>query len=140
MHVPLPFIYLPEFAGGVMAYLHDFFSECCEESLGDLIARPLGQERSVDDEGHAVYRVRYHAALAPYDLGVTQTVRIEANYSPKLESYELCLHIHRESGQDTSWAAVNRPLLERLRQLLLRWRNLDPAVHREFIEKAGEMF
>ena len=140
MNVLLPFICMPALAPGVMAYLHEFFGACCEESLGDLIATPQGCWRERDAAGRQVYRASYRLALAPYDLGVTQDVEVEAQYSEAVESYELHFHIRRVSGQDVSWAATNRPLLERLRKLLLRWRNLEPARHREFVEKAKDIF
>jgi hypothetical protein len=140
MEVLLPFIYQPHLAPGVMAYLHEFFSSFAEASLSDMIASPRKLGCAPDAAGHPVYRAEYGVALAPYDLGVTQAVSLRAGFNPELDSYGLHLHIRRESGQDVSWAATNRPLLERLRKLLLRWRNLDPARHEWYVAKGGEIF
>jgi hypothetical protein len=93
-----------------------------------------------DAAGHAAYSAEYGVALAPFDLGVTQAVRLEARFDPELESYGLNLHIRRESGQDVSWAAINRSFLERVRKLLLKWRNLDPSRHQGYVAMADEIF
>ncbi len=139
MHVDMPFIYEPGLVAGVMAYLHEHFASCSKEGLGDMLVevRALAKEPG---EGHPVYRSEYGVALAPFDLGVTQAVCLHAAFKPSLESYHLTLSIRRESGQDSSWAAVNQPLLERLRKMLLRWRNMDPARREEYCVMGRQCF
>ncbi len=140
MDLALPFIYQPELAPGVMAYLHEYFTLQTDASLSDLMASARVLHRGPDAAGHAAYRAEYGMALAPFDLGVTQAVHLQARFDPDLESYGLRLRIRRESGQDVSWAAINRPFLERLRKLLLQWRNLDPSRHQWYVALADKIF
>ncbi len=139
MQVDLPFIYEPELAIGVMAYLHEWFGNCVEGSMSEMLVDVRKLETG-NAEGHPVLRSNYGMALAPFDLGVTQALHIEASFMPVLDSYGMRLDIRRESGQDTSWATVNQPMLERLRKTLLRWRNMDPARHQEYVNLGRKLF
>ncbi len=139
MEVDLPFIYDPGLVAGVMAYLHEIFSSCVEGTMSEMLADSRRLETGQAD-GHRFLRAEYGLALAPYDLGVTQSLTVEARFIPSLESYGMRLDIHRESGQDTSWATVNLPMLERLRKALLRWRNMDSARHQEYVNMGKQLF
>ena len=139
MKVDLPFIYEPELAIGVMAYLHEILSSCVEGAVSEMLVDVRSLTTS-QEEGRPVLQSAYGVALAPYDLGVTQCLAIEARFNPRLDSYGMSLDIQRESGQDTSWLAVNQPMLERLRKALLRWRNMDPARYQEYTAAGRKLF
>lgn len=139
MKVDLPFIYEPELAVGVMAYLHEILSSCVEGAVSEMLVDVRSLTSSQED-GRPVLQSAYGVALAPYDLGVTQCLAIEARFDPRLDSYGMSLDIQRESGQDTSWLAVNQPMLERLRKALLRWRNMDPARYQDYTAAGRKLF
>ncbi|MBU4199737.1 MAG: ABC transporter permease [Verrucomicrobia bacterium] len=140
MQVVFPFIYHPRIAAGVLAYLQDYFSRFTAASIGDLIATAEGQGVSPDEKGRPRYRWEYHVALAPYDLGVTQRLVFELGYDDYIQAFRLKLNITRVSGQDTNWVTTNRPFLERLRKYLMRWRNIDAAQQKLFVQQAQETF
>jgi len=140
MDVPFPFIYMPEALPGVMRYIEVYFNRYTEVSIGDLLARLDRKEAAVDPDGHPVYRLQYHVALAPYDLGVTQTVTFAAGHDKTVGLFRVLMTIERESGQDADWVATNRPFLDALRQHLMRWRTLEPAMHKRFIEEGRRAF
>jgi hypothetical protein len=140
MLVPFPFIYQPNVVAGVMFYLQEYFARYTEASLGEQIAQLAEVVSGTDGQGRDTYRLRYHIALAPYDLGVTQRVEFSAAYDDVVQSYRVMMTITRVSGQDSNWVTTNRPFLERMRRHLLQWRNLDPTQHAAYRERAKEFF
>jgi hypothetical protein len=140
MNLSLPFIYRPALAGGVMDYLDGYFRECTEQAFGDLLISQRGATRETDAAGRETLRLRYTMALAPFDLGVTQDVEFTARFDPLVRSYRIALQIARRTGQDTHWATINRPFLERLRKLLMRWRSMDATQHGWHAARGRELF
>ena len=52
----------------------------------------------------------------------------------------MTLRITRESGQDSNWVTTNKPFMERLRALLLQWRNMKPARHAEYAANGAALY
>lgn len=140
MDVVFPFIYQPKLVVGIMGYINDYFSQFSEASTGDLIAEPRGRDRTQDADGRPVYRLTYHVALAPFDLGVTQAVLFTAAFDERVDAYRVVMTITRESGQDSNWVTTNKPFLEQLRKLLLHWRNMKPAEHGAYSRMGTTLF
>lgn len=140
MTVVFPFIYQDNLVPGVMTYLDDYFARFSEASTGDMIAERIGRSTRADEDSRPVFRLAYHVALAPFDLGVTQEAVFEASFDRRVEAYRIVLRIERVSGQDSNWVSTNKPFLERLRKLLLYWRNLKPAEHEVFLRRGISMF
>lgn len=140
MTVIFPFIYQPELVTGVMFYLANYLEQFNEASIGDLIVQRESLDRGNDQAGRPTYQLRYHVALAPFDLGVTQTVIFEAAYNEKVAAYRVVMTNRRVSGQDSNWVTTNKPFLERLRKFLLHWRNLKPAEHALFVQRGNALF
>ncbi len=140
MNVVFPFIYQPDLAVGVLQYVEQYFSRFTEASVGELIANLLERRRYRDDGGRDAYSMEYDLALAPYDLGVTQSIVFHLAYDEVVQSYRLRMEIERKSGQDTNWVTVNRPFLEKMRKYLIQWRNMGPPQHRVYVEQAMRAF
>lgn len=140
LQVSLPFIYRPHLACGAMSYLHEFFSAFTEQSIGEMIATLREAQQENDSAGRPVWSLSYALALAPFDLGVTQNVRFTARYDESVRSYRIDLTAERVSGQDQHWVTTNRPFLEKLRRLLMRWRNLDAGRHEWYVAQAEQLF
>lgn len=140
MTVVFPFIYRPRMAFGAMAYLYEYFKPLSEQSLGDIIANVRDTAVTKDDAGRTVLTLSYAVALAPYDLGVTQTVTFCMRYDEVVSSYRVHMTIERVSGRDTNWVTTNKPFLTRVRKHLLRWRNIDPTRQQGFVEAAAGLF
>ncbi|MFH1731927.1 MAG: ABC transporter permease, partial [Planctomycetota bacterium] len=140
MHVAFPFIYQPDLAVGAMYYLYDYFLTFTEQSIGDQIVSLEETAAGTDDQGRTTYRLRYSVALAPFDLGVTQSVSFTTHFDEVVDSYRVHMTINRVSGQDTNWVTTNRPFLEKLRKLLIGWRNIDPTQHNWYVEQGKKLF
>ena len=75
--------------------------------------------------------------IAPYDLGVRQSVRIEIR--PAEEGLcDIHIELGRESGKPRNWWRLNRTFLGDMRKQLLGWRNVKPETMREFLRIATE--
>jgi hypothetical protein len=140
MNVAFPFIYHPSLIAGVMSYIAEYFNRYTEASMGEQIAHLTGKSKGADAQGRATYHLSYNLALSPYDLGVTQTLDFHAAYDDTVESYRVAMTIRRVTGQDTNWVTTNRPFLERMRRLLLQWRNLDATRHGVYVQEADALF
>jgi len=140
MNVAFPFIYHPRLISGLMFYLVEYFNRFTEASMGDQIAEYKGHSVGQDEKGRDTYRLSYSVALAPFDLGVTQAVDFDGAFDETVDSYRVVMTINRISGQDTNWVTTNKPFLERMRRLLLQWRNLDATQHGSYVERAKELF
>jgi len=140
MQLELPFIYEPALVRGVLHYVWEFLDDCRESSLGDIIATLQEKVVDRDDAGRETYRLSYLIALAPFDLGVTQTVRFDAHFDERVDSYRINTVITRVSGQDTNWVTTNEPFLERLRKFLIRWRNMDGTQHGFHMQEGAKLF
>jgi hypothetical protein len=127
MNVIFPFVYQPLLARGIIYYLFEYFNNMTEMSLGDIIASYQSCGMSTDEKGREVYSLVFTIALAPFDLGVTQTASCRAYYDDVVQSYRLEMKLDRISGQDRNWVTTNKPFLKKMRQLLLHWRNVDPT-------------
>jgi ABC-type antimicrobial peptide transport system permease subunit len=138
MEIVFPFIYQSKIASGMLAYLREYFGRFSEVSIGDLIATQLAHSCRKDEEGHEAFKLDYHIALAPYDLGVTENLNFALSYDKYVKAYRLSLVIDRVSGQDINWITTNRPFLERLRKYLMRWRNLSGSQQALYVQQSSE--
>jgi hypothetical protein len=140
MQVAFPFIYEGDLAPGVMYYLYEDFLSCTEKSLSSLIAEFEGKSLTTDAEGRPVYTLTYLVALTPFDLGVTQRVRLVASYEARVKSYRLSMALEHVSGLHSNWVSLNRFFLERMRKFLMVWRNMEPSLYAWYSESGQKVF
>lgn len=130
----LPFTISMAAARGLNAFIHEFMAAHTDGSSGNFTTDSLALLPPTDG------RVAGHTAtvwIAPYDLGVRQSVRIELRPAEE----DLCdIHIElgRESGTPRNWWRLNRTFLGDLRKQLLGWRNVTPEMVREFLRMASD--
>ena len=75
--------------------------------------------------------------LAPYDLGVSQSIQFVTSPvgGEEEDLFKITLDVHRESGEIASWKRVNRRFLNLLRKQLLIWRTFSVDIRSEFHER-----
>ena len=71
------------------------------------------------DDGVAILMICW---LAPYDLGISQSVRMEAKPMAVKGLYSIHVEIQRNSGEAAAWHRQNRRFLTTLRKRFLLWR------------------
>ena len=63
--------------------------------------------------------------LAPFDLGIMQTVELEIRPGGDPAIHEVGIFLRREAGPHSSWVRGNRRFLTELRKRFLLWRSLS---------------
>jgi hypothetical protein len=79
------------------------------------------------------YHLRLTAWLAPFDLGVSQTVEVHTTPTEMEGVYELRVALTRQSGDVNNWKRVNRRFLNTLRKQFLIWRTLKTEERERYL-------
>ena len=66
--------------------------------------------------------------LAPYDLAISQEVKLELEPVPGERLYRILIVIQRKSGDRAQWQTINRRYLTVLRKRFLVWRTLAESI------------
>ncbi len=104
---------------GVVSFLREHFENHRDTGLGLFIAQDVRLARPEAGAG-----LEAHVALAPFDLGVTQSFRLFSRPSEIAGIDEVGIRIERQSGQPKDWQRLNKVLLDDLRRQFLIWRSL----------------
>lgn len=133
--IPLPFSVTGEQAVGVNSFLGEWFQAYEEYSVGDFVTQDVHTD-SFDTEHGRGYGLTCKAWLAPFDLGVSQTVRLETVPTSMEDVYEIHVELGRESGDISNWKRVNRRFLNTLRRQFLIWRTLGAEERDKYLATA----
>lgn len=134
----LPFTVTDKTANGVIAYLLEYFEAHRDGNIGAFSTDDLKTFRE-QHEDHALLGIEGTVWLAPYDLGVRQTIRLSVRDTGEADIFALDLELHRGSGQVRSWWNLNRVFIGDLRKQLLGWRKLNTESALRYISEATEM-
>jgi len=77
--------------------------------------------------------------LVPYDLGISQSVRLDAIPTGEFGLYRIVVLIHRLSGDVASWKRINRGFLNVIRKHFLVWRTIPQGTKDEYAEEGRRM-
>jgi len=102
---------------GLFTYLTDLFRAYRDSSIGSFATDHVGMTET--DGGVAIVMICW---LAPYDLGISQSVKLEAIPMAVKGLYRVRVEIQRNSGEAASWHRQNRRFLTTLRKRFLIWR------------------
>lgn len=133
-HFNLPFTVLEEEALGLNVFMRDYFDAHADESASDFYTDQVAFSAvEVED----AYQISMMVWLAPYDLGVSQSIQFVTSPvgGEEEDLYKITLDVHRESGEIASWKRVNRRFLNLLRKQLLIWRTFSVDIRAEFHER-----
>jgi hypothetical protein len=126
---------------GAYAYLAEVFDSYGEGSAGAFMTdevRFRAEEQGPGAGGQGsekAYAIEMMTWLAPYDLGISQRVRMEAAPTGQFGIYGVQVHIRRLSGDVASWQRINRGFLNTIRRHFLIWRTLSQEVKEEYIRR-----
>jgi len=107
---------------GVVSFLKEHFDNFGDTGLGRFMARNARLVRGADGR----LGLDADLALAPFDLGVTQTFELRSAPSEIPGIDVVAIRITRKSGQPRDWRRLNKVLLDDLRRQFLIWRALPP--------------
>jgi hypothetical protein len=122
--IDMPFSVTGVQASGLNGFLSEWFEAYEEYSIGDFVTQDVRTSESQYEYGKG-YQISLKAWLAPFDLGVSQTVMLETVPTEMEDVYELKLTLHRESGDVSNWKRINRRFLNTMRKQFLIWRTLS---------------
>ncbi|MGQ9580076.1 MAG: FtsX-like permease family protein [Armatimonadota bacterium] len=134
-NILLPFAVTGEQALGVNVFLREWFQAYEEYSIGDFVTQDV-QTTILDTEYGKGYQISCKAWLAPFDLGVSQTVILQTVPTSMEDVFEVKVQIIRESGDISNWKRVNRRFLNTLRKQFLIWRTLRPSDRERYLKQA----
>ena len=133
-NIRLPFAVTGNQAKGVNGFLAEWFQSYEGYSVGDFITEGIYRE-TFETEGGTAYRIGCKAWLAPFDLGVSQMIKLETIPTDFEDVYDLKLELTRVSGDMSNWKRVNRRFLNTLRKQFLIWRTLNSAERDRYLEE-----
>ena len=121
---------------GLCAFLADYFESYSEESIGIFYTQDV-EVAAFETELGTGYFVGMAIWIAPFDLGVSQRVRLDMTPMDVHRVYQIHLEIDRLSGEFSSWERANRRFVSLLRKQFLIWRTVPDAV-REGYHRRGQ--
>ena len=139
-HFNLPFTVLSEESLGLNVFMRDYFDAHADESASDFYTNQVIFNQVDDGAEGGSYSIGMMVWLAPYDLGVSQSIKFVTSPvgSEEENLYNIALDVHRESGEIASWKRVNRRFLNLLRKQLLIWRTFSADIRGEFHERGRQ--
>ncbi|AIE85190.1 FtsX-like permease family protein [Fimbriimonas ginsengisoli] len=120
--LPLPFSIGEAEAGPLVHFLSEWLKAYEEYTIGDFVTS--GTVFEVLSGDRLSYAVEATAWLAPYDLGISQKLRLVASPADVYGIYNLDLTLTRLAGDPENWPIVNQRFLANLRRQFLTWRTL----------------
>jgi hypothetical protein len=130
---PLPFAVTGNQARGVNGLPSGVVPVVRGLLVGDFITEVSSARTSTLSTAEA-YRIGCKAWLAPFDLGVSQHIKLETVPTDLQDVYDLRLTLNRVSGDISNWKRVNRRFLNTLRKQFLIWRTLNAAERDRYLE------
>lgn len=139
MDVHFPFTVSEYDFTGVISFLKEHFDNFQDASLGVFMTQGTQLQVTSPAPGYGPFEdgrsgltlgLESNIALAPFDLGVTQSLQMTSAPSEVDGIDEVRIQLKRLSGQPKDWQRLNKNLLDDLRKQFLIWR----ALPRETIE------
>ena len=132
--IRLPFAVTGNQARGVNGFLAEWFQSYEGYSVGDFITEGIYRETYETERGEA-FRIGCKAWLAPFDLGVSQHIKLETVPTDFEDVYDMNLTLNRVSGDISNWKRVNRRFMNTLRKQFLIWRTLNASERDRYLEE-----
>lgn len=128
----LPFLLKGEEEGGIMGFLHAFYSshqDTADESFIVDNASMGVYEPQVATGGvvaPACLVISSKIWLAPFDFGIKQHLQLHCCASQDNPGYlEIVIQMRRLSGENSAWVRANKSFIQTMRKQMLLWRLLD---------------
>jgi hypothetical protein len=123
----------------VLAFFERWLNEHGEGSAGRFFAEPprIGVTAQPDQQtGGLVPEMRAPVWLKPFDLAVSQELRITTPSDSETNQFKARLELERRGGTREAWLRLNRAFVAALRQHFLHWRAVSDVERQEMFELA----
>ena len=122
---------------GLSGFLASYFKAFNEESVGNFYTEDVRLFSDADRSGPGGYSVLMLAWLAPFDMGVSQHLRLDFAPSSVASIYTVKVILEWVSGETSSWQRLNQRFMNDLRKQFLMWHMFTEeakAYHRQAAE------
>lgn len=137
--VDLPFTVNETAARGVCAFLAEYLVTTSHAGTGRFTADNLEGIVQPTTQGD-VRGLNARIWLAPYDLGVIQTMHLSIHPGEQPGVFDVHVRLEREAGNPNTWRRLNRPFLVEIRKQFLLWRSVDAPRMAEYVAKSRDLF
>jgi hypothetical protein len=126
---------------GLYTYLSRVLESYGAGSAGEFVAQNVEMAQLETPDGQDPgYRLKFRTWLAPYDLGISQDVQMDALPTGEYHIYRIDMTINRLSGDVDSWQRINRGFMNVMRKRFLVWRTIPPELKDEYRERGRQVF
>jgi hypothetical protein len=124
---------------GSCGFLYSYFASFAGAASGNIYTEDVRLSTSGDAATAPVseYLLDFTQWLSPYDLGVSQAIRIEFSATPAPGVYSIDIVIDRISGESFHWRRLNSRFFSMLRKQLLIWNTLDRQTRQDHAATAA---
>ena len=137
-HFEFPFTIAGREVLGLFTFLTRFFDFHTEGSMGTFYTEGAVLSVVPTDQGEG-YAIDTTIWLAPFDLGVSQTVRLRSHPSGDHDIQALDIAIDRLSGDVSSWKRCNQRFMNQIRKQFLIWRTIQPEAQAQYRDDGLEL-
>ncbi len=123
---------------GLNVFLMGYFDSYSEESIGTFYTDGANLSCDTTPAGE-LYAIDMNIWLAPFDLGVSQHVTLQAIPDAEHNIYTVGLNLQRLSGEEASWRRVNQRFMNVIRKQFLIWRTVDGDAKEEYRRQGSSL-
>ncbi len=131
----LPFTVSPSAAAGLVAFIHEYLEAHRDGVLGGFDVDRIVVLQPGEDG--AIAGIEAQLWLAPFDMGVRQTMRLTVQ-PPDDGACAIHAEIRHGAGTPKMWWRLNRPFFGDLRRQLLGWRKLSADRIRAYVGESND--
>ena len=137
----LPFNFLHRDRFAIIAFFSRYLREHGEGGTGRFFSgEPLPLlEPAEGDPGHLIPGLNASIWLKPYDLGVSQQLRIVMPLDDETGLYKARIEIERLSGTREAWLRLNHGFVLEVRRQFLHWRAVSEPDREEMFEETRRL-
>ncbi|MBS7609753.1 ABC transporter permease [Candidatus Bathyarchaeota archaeon] len=129
----LPFVCERRELSGILAYLREYLDIHSTTGSGSFACEGSFYDK-MDVEGRVIPALKAKIWLAPFELGIRQTMVLTPVLRKESE-YTFVLSLHRETGYRDTWINANVYFVDNIRKQILLWRTITPSDRANYIER-----
>ena len=136
----LPFTMTRSNGLGIFAFLYEYLDGHWESTSADFRCTELRGDLSKQDSVRPVLTITGKIWLAPYDMRVSQDIRILLSQMHNDTLFEVFFFARRLTGELNAWERANYVFIDLLRKQFLIFRTLDESQKKTYRESAVRVF
>ncbi len=122
---------------GLVTFLTEYYNSYQDVSLGNFYTGGAKLNYDKIPSGKNKYIIDTDIWLSPFDLGVSQNLKVVMEPMGQYGFYTINLLMKRTSGESTDWKRLNRRFLDGIRKQFLIWRTVSGEVKKSY-ERQGK--